>query len=342
MATKKKYKHLNQAKRDRLQAMLDSGLRQNKMAVILEVDPATICREIQRNRRRARKKGGVLNGRYEATVAEHKALVRREASKYQGKKIEQNNNLRRYIIRKLKKYWNPDEISGRMKKDKEPFYASKTAIYEWLRSGYGQRYCVYLYSRKCRAKKHRLNKTKRSIIPNKISISKRPAGATNRSRYGHYEGDTIVSGKHTGSKAALSVAYEMKAKHVGIRKIKNLKPASHNQAMKNIFENKKVLSLTQDNGIENVKHGELGIQTFFCDSYSSWQKPGVENINRMIRRFIAKGSDINDYSDEYVMLVEDILNNKPRKSLGYKTPNEVMRENNLLKYINSGKIALHY
>ena len=189
-------------------------------------------------------------------------------------------------------------------------------------------------------KKHKDKKAKRALIPNRISIVKRPAGATNRSRYGHYEGDTIVSGKWTGSKAALSVAYERKAKHVSIRKIKNLRPASHNRALHQMFKNQKVLSLTQDNGIENTHHGELGVKTFFCDPYSSWQKGGVENVNRMIRRFIAKGSDINDYSDDYVMMVEGILNNKPRKSLGYKTPNEVMRKNNRFTNPNLEKIAL--
>lgn len=339
MGKTRNYRHLNQADRDRIQSMLNNGHKQKEVAQVLGVTPATISREIQRNRRKIRKKGGTINGKYEATAAEHKALVRREASKYQGKKIEQNNDLRKYIIRKLKQYWNPDEISGRMKEDKEAFYAGKTAIYEWLRSRYGQRYCVYLYSRQYRAKKHRLNKTKRSLIPHRISITERPLGATNYSRYGHYEGDTIVSGKSTGSKAALTVAYEMKAKYVGIRKIKNLKPESHNRAMTNILENKKALSLTQDNGIENTRHELLRVPSFFCDPYCSWQKPGVENVNKMIRRFIVKGSDINDYSEDYVMMVEDILNNKPRKSLGYKTPKEVMIKNNL--FTNSKKIALH-
>lgn len=334
MKKKKGYEHFSQAKRDRLQALLDSGHKQKAIAEILEVSQSTISREIRRNRRKIRKKGGMLLGKYEATVANHKALVRREASKYQGKKIEENNDLRKYIIRMLKEYWNPDEISGRMDDDKEPFYASKTAIYEWLRSRYGQKYCIYLYSKQCSAKKHKLNKTKKSLIPHRIGINARPAGANNRSRYGHYEADTIVSGKNTGSKAALSVSYERKARHISIRKIKDLRPASHNQALGNMFKNKKVLSLTQDNGIENTRHDELGIDTFFCDAYSSWQKGGVENANRMIRRFITKGSNINDYSDEYVKLVEDILNNKPRKSLGYKTPNEVMRKNNCFTNIN--------
>lgn len=340
MRETKKYRHLNQTDRDRIQAMLGGGHKKKEIALVLGVNPGTISREVDRNRRKIRKKGGTIKGKYESTVAEHKALVRREASKYQGKKIEENSELRKYIISKLKKYWNPDEIAGRMKKDHKLFYVSKTSIYEWLHSSWGQRYCAYLYSQSYRVKKHKLNKTKKTLIPNRISLAKRPLGANNRSRYGHYESDTVVSGKRTGSRAALTVGYEMKAKHISIRKIKNLRPQSHNQALKNIFENKKVLSVTQDNGVENTRHQELGLPTFFCDPYSSWQKPGVENANKMIRRFIPKGTDINNYSEGYVMLVENILNNKPRKSLGYKTANEIMREKNLLKNVNLEEIAL--
>lgn len=333
---------MNQAKRDRLQAMLDGGLRQNKIAEILKVDPATVSREMARNRRKARRVGGIIPGKYEAEIAERKAQVRREKSKYQCMKIEKNNELRGYIIDKLKKYWNPDEISGRMSDDKELFYASKSGIYKWLRSSYGQYYCGYLYSGRYSQRKQRKNKTKRTLIPDRTGLELRPLGASNRTRYGHYEADTMLSAKETRSKAALSVSYERKAKYIDARKIKNMKPASHNRAVRSMLNNKKSLSLTQDNGIENTKHQELGLPTYFCDPYSSWQKGGVENAIKMIRRFIPKGSDVNDYSDEYVNMVVTILNNKPRKSLGYKTPYEIMRERNLFKNINLEKIALHY
>lgn len=96
----------------------------------------------------------------------------------------------------------------------------------------------------------------------------------------------------------------------------------------------KIHSLTLDNGLENQWHERLGIPTFFCDPYSSWQKARIENTNKLIRWFIPKGTDINNYSKEYLEWVKHILNNKPRKSLGYKTPLEVMLENNLLKVDN--------
>lgn len=339
MEKEKKYAHFDQVKRDRLQALLESGCQQKVMAKILGVNQSTISREISRNRKKKRQKGGVKIGPYEASIAEHKALVRREASKYQGMKIEEDNQLQKYVIEKLKARWNPDEISGRMKKERKPFYASKTAIYDWLRSSYGQSYCVYLYSRRY-GKKKQGRKTERTLIPNRIGLEKRPLGAEHRSRYGHWEGDTMVSAKTKRSKAALSVIYERKAKYVEAEKIKNLRPDSHNQALNSMLQDKKRLSLTQDNGIENIRHEKLGIKTFFCDPYSSWQKGGVENAIKMIRNFIPKGSDVNDYPEEYVKMVITILNNKPRKSLGYKTAYEVMREKNLFKNINSENYAL--
>ena len=285
---------------------------------------STISREITRNKQKKINK-------YEAKKANHRSRVRKHYSRFQWKKIEQDGKLRQYIIARLKKDWNPDTISGRMKEDKEPFYASKTAIYEWLRSDRGQAYCRYLYSKRHYIRKNKGESIKKVLIPNKTSIDQRPLGANNRTRYGHWEGDTIVSGKKTRSKVSLSVIYERKAKYIDVRKINNLKPISHNYALKQMFNDKKALSLTQDNGIENTRHEELGLDTFFCDVYSSWQKPGVENCNKMIRRYIPKGCNINNYSDEEIKAIVYLINNKPRKSLGYKTPYEVMRKNNLFK-----------
>ena len=326
------YQHLNQAQRDRLQALVDGRVKQKEIAKILGVSPSTISREVKRNCRKLVTERGTRDGPYESEVAEHKAYLNRKYAKFQWKKINEDEGLRTYIIDKLEQYWGPDEISGHMRKTKQPFYASKTAIYEWLRSNRGQYYCRYLYSGRYRPEKQNKNKTKKVLIPNRISIHLRSELINQKLEYGHYEGDTIVSAKKTASKAALSVTYERKAKFIDARKIKNMKPDSHNRALINMFQNKKALSLTQDNGIENTRHQELGLDTYFCDPYSSWQKPGVEHANKMIRRFIPKGSNINDYSDEYVSMVVTILNNKPRKSLGYKTPNEVMIENNLFKF----------
>lgn len=341
----KQYRHLVQADRDRPEALRNAGTKQKEIAKILKVNPSTISREIGRNRRKYRKKKNIKNkhARYEADVAQQKAHVRRKYAKYQGKKINENEKLKGYTTRRLKKFWSPDEISGRMRKDKKPFYASKTAIYEWLRTARGSYWCKYLYSGRYNARRRKGKKATKTLIPNRRGIELRPKGAANKSRYGHYESDTVVSAKKTASKASLSVIYERKAKYIDARKIMNLKPASNVRALCDMEKDKLIKSFTFDNGIENTKHEELEASAYFCDPYSSWQKGGVENANKMIRRFIPKKSDIADYSDYYVKMVVDILNNKPRKSLGYQTPYEVMVEHNLFvknKKIPAGKIAL--
>ncbi|MFH1233622.1 MAG: IS30 family transposase [Patescibacteria group bacterium] len=177
-------------------------------------------------------------------------------------------------------------------------------------------------------------------MSNRKGLKLRPAGANHKTRFGHYEGDTVVSGKKTGSKTALAVLYERKAKCVSFRKINSLKPRMFNQAIEEMAKDKKIKSLTMDNGIENTKHEELGLPTFFCDPYSPWQKGGVENVIKMARRFFPKASDLSKYSDDYVMMVESILNNKPRKSLGYRTPLEIIAKNNLLLKVEQNIYAI--
>jgi IS30 family transposase len=326
----KQYKHLNQIQRDRIEALLNASHKQEEIAKILEIDKSTISREIKRNRRKT-------NNQYQAIAAQHKAYVRRKYAKYQGKKINENNELKQYIIDKLAKHWNPDEISGRMKNENQSFYASKTSIYEWLRSNYGQYWCQYLYSQRYRKKKRKNKKIKKALIPNRIGIELRPNGSV----YGDYEADTMVSGKKHQSKHSLSVIYERKARYVKISKIKSLKPRLFNQSILKMKENLKIKTLTMDNGIENQYHQQLNINTYFCNPYSSWQKGGVENVIKMIRRFVLKGSDLKTYSHQHIRKIEHILNNKPRKSLNYKTPLEVMMENDLfISNKNTPEVAL--
>lgn len=320
--------------------MRDAGTKQEEIAKILAVDPSTISREIARNRRKYRKKRNIKNkkARYEAGVAHHKAYVRRKYAKYQGKRINENRDLKNYIVCGLKRYWNPDEISGKMKREGKPFYVSKTTIYEWLRSVWGQRYVPYLYSGRYYTKKRKSKKAAKSMIPRRVSIHDRPARFA--SEYGHYEADTFVSGKNTGSKAAVAVAIETKADYLEMRKLAGMKPKGFAAAMRNMRRRIIMKSATLDNGIENRDHERIGTRTFFCDPYSSWQKPHVENGIRLVRRFIPKGSDIAKVSETKIARVARILNHKPRKSLGYQTPYEIMVEQNLFTKTVREKIAL--
>ena len=320
----KKAAKLTDAERCQLEILHDKGYSARAIAKALGRSPNTIAEELKRNSGK--------DGEYVAAKARQKAYVRRKYAKYQGKKIEENTALRDYIIAGLESGWNPDEISGAMKCEGKPFYASKTAIYEWLYSAYGQPYCQYLPSRQYRPKKRKPAATERSMIPGRVSVTERPAGATNRTRYGHWEADTVVSGKRTGSTVALAVATERKTRLIAATLIPNLKPATFTAATTGLLAGKKALSLTLDNGIENRRHQDIRgtsgtpVPAFFCDPYSSWQKGQVEHANKLLRRYLPKGCDLSGFTQEQVDRFVARLNNKPRRCLGYQSALQLAKE----------------
>ena len=255
-------------------------------------------------------------GRYDPLKADAKARVRKHYRKLEWSKINEKPALMTFVVEKLKAHWNPDEIAGYLKRTKEAPYVSKTAIYEWLRTSRGERYCEHLYSKRKRVKK-RKTKAKRVVIPNRIGIVKRSAGATNRSRGGHWERDTMVGQK--GTQEGLATAQERKVRLVSALKVGSMRPIEHLAADRMMFEDMKTLSVSRDNGIENKEHEALGIPSFFCDPYSSWQKGGIENANKMLRRYFPKGTDFNEVSQQEVDHAVQLINEKPRRILGYRS-----------------------
>lgn len=320
---KKTFKHFNQKDRDRLEGLLDAGESQTEIAKILKVNKSTISREIS-NRKKA-------NGIYSATRAQQKAYVQRRESKYQGMKVESDIRLKMYIIEHLKQKRSPDEIAGRMKKERQPFEASKDAIYHWLYSAWGQSYCKYLCSRRYRKKRRKKNKTERVMIPDRISISERPAGATNKTRYRHFEADTAVAPKRARNTHAIAVAAERKSKLVLGTKISSLSPTEMTKAMRLFKRRANMLSATADNGIENKGHRQWGLSAFFADPYSPWQKPLVENTIGLLRRwFFKKGTDWSTVTEEKLQYALSTLNNKYRKSLNYASAMEVAKAHGII------------
>lgn len=279
--------------------------------------PNTISYEIKENS---------VKNTYKPKEAHAKARLRKRMRKLQWSKIEESTELKKFVISKLKKHWNPDEIAGYMKKNPGvyPERVSKTAIYEWLRTSRGERYCKLLYSKRKRVKK-RKSKSKRVMIQNRVSIHTRSAGINNRTRFGHWEGDTVVS-KRGSSKVAVSTMIERKSRLFCARKVGSLKPSVCARAQRKMLSGKKALSMTYDNGIENKHHEKLGIPTFFCDPYSSWQRGGDENGNKMLRRYFPKGTDFSLVSQKQIDKAVLLINKKPRKVLGYRSSLEVASE----------------
>jgi len=310
-----KYLGLSDAERSEIEILLSRYYSHREIAEALHRSPNTISLEIKNNS---------VDGEYVADKAKAKSRLRRRSRRYQWQKIEQHPKLRAFIIRKLKLHWSPDTMAGYLKEEQSVLpTVGKDQIYAWLYSSRGQPYCQYLLSRRYRPKKRPDKKTERVMIPDRVSITERPAIVDERSRIGDWEGDTVVSGKKTHAKTALAVTQERTTRFINARLIPNLKPVSFALATVAMLGDKQAHTLSLDNGIENKQHQAIaeatGVTIFFCDPYSSWQKGGVENANKMLRRYLPKGCDLSKFTQAQVDGFVSLINNKPRRCLGYKS-----------------------
>jgi IS30 family transposase len=309
---RKTFKHLDLHDRDRIEALWRSGHTKVEISVILEVHKSTVSREIQRREKQ--------NGEYKATVAEHKAQILRGNSKYQGMKIERHPVLRKHIISELKKYQSPDCIAGRMKEEKWPVKVSGDAIYRWLRSPFGGRYCKYLCTKRPNKKKQ-TNTPERHIITNMTSIHKIPADPGFVT-----EGDTFLSPKKISKTAGMLVGWR-ETKLLKGDLVKSLRPIHTTRVIRKVGNEYVIDAMILDQGGENREHEKFGMPTYFCDPASPRQKPFIESSIGLCRRwFWPKGTNLKKISKEEFQEKLEILNNKYRKTLRYRSANEVSRE----------------
>lgn len=317
------HKHITKPERIEINILLEKGYSVRAIAKAMSRCHTSVSREISNHS---------VKGKYLPNRAQFQAIADRRQSKYQGMKIEDRPELRKYIIEKLTAFLTPEQISGRIKYiDMHIPYISSKGIYKWLYSNRGQQYCHLLTKQRYEPKKHNAKKNKQQMIPNRIGIEKRNQEANKRSELGHFEEDTVMSGKRHNSTAALAVFCDRKSRYSKLKKIKNLSPATHLEAQKDMAKSLQIKTITYDNGPENRYHEKLAshlkVQTFFCNPYHSWEKGSVENMIGRIRRFIPKGSDIASFSDEQVSKIEHWLNHTPRKCLHFKTPHEIISQN---------------
>ena len=168
---------------------------------------------------------------------------------------------------------------------------------------------------------------KREMIKNRVFIDQRPLIINQRKYLGDFEGDTM--GKPKGMKETIVVLSGRKSRWLLVKKVSQLKYAM--DGLKELIKSVPVKSITLDNGVENVRHQELGIPTYFCHPYSPWEKGTVENSIKRLRRYIPKRANPANYSQKKINAIVAKMNNTPRKCLGFKTPNEVFNEQHLEK-----------
>jgi len=324
----KNFTGLSDAERSEISILLQRGCSLREIAQVLRRSPNTISYEVSVNS---------VAGSYDPLKAKQKSRASRRSRRSQWRKIESSPKLRAFVIEKLSppNHWSPDSIAGYLKHEQvELPTVGKDQIYAWLYSPYGQLYCQHLLSKRYRPKHQNKPKTEQAMIPGRTSIADRPKTVEDRQEAGHWEADTVVSGTATRSKAALAVAQERTTRLITATLISSLKPVSFAIATNTMLTSKLALTLSLDNGIENRQHATItattGTAVYFCDPYSSYQKGGIENANKMLRRYLPKGCDLATFTQEQVDEFVATLNNKPRRCLGYKSALQLAKEKGVI------------
>lgn len=311
------YTHFKQNERDEIAILLKKGYSLRDIGHALRRSPSSVSREINRN---------LVKGEYDPRKARVKAYVRRKKSKYQGMKIRDILGLEEYVEAKMRSYWTPEQIAGRLKAENGETVISAKSIYEYVYSPYGQHLTGFLTYKQNRK---RNGATKRKswnsgCVKNRVFIDDRPDIVNQRARFGDFEADTL--GVIRTDKEVLTGIAERLSRFLMIKKVSRLKYAVDGfKESLNPYQSA-VQSITFDNGIENRRHLELNTSTFFCHPYSSWEKGTIENLFGRLRRFIPKKTSLRHYSPEHISAIMDIMNNTPRKCLEYRTPAEVFNE----------------
>jgi len=307
------YSQLSQNERSQISALLKAKLNQADIARNLGRSPGTISREISRNKG---KRG------YRPKQAQEKA-TQRKLGKSPRKILTSTWEIVEIL---LSEKWSPEQISGWLEREKN-IKISHESIYQYVLKDKKQGGEIYLNLRCQRRRKKRYgSKSRQGQIPMRVSINERPSIVDERSRIGDWEVDTIIGKNH---KQAIVTLVERKTKFSLLAKVTHKKSCLVGDAIiELLMDMVKVHTITSDNGKEFAGHlkvsDALKTNFYFADPYASWQRGLNENTNGLIRQFFPKGSDFQKLCVEDISRVMNALNNRPRKTLGYKTPNQLM------------------
>ena len=317
------YRQLNEHNRVRIEVYLNEGKSQYEIAQLLKVHRSTISREIK-------SRGGIIRG-YTADFAQSDYEASKKNCGIRSKM--ESPVIGPFVIEKIKQGWSPETISGRLRKEikdgirlKED-YINYESIYQFIYDSiYGKqnKLCNYLKQGKKRRTKRNGRKSKHEIILNRVSIENRPKEVKTRKIIGHWEGDAIIY-KY---KAAIQSIVERKLRYTVLTKLMRKTARESTNAFVSGLQDHYVKSLTVDNGTENRNHEEIKLKlnapVFFCHPYSSWEKGTNENTNGLVRRYLPRGSSLENVTQDDLDDITFELNNRPRKTLQYATPQEML------------------
>lgn len=310
-----KYKQLTQEQRYQIGAWFRTGMNKSEIAKEVNVHKSTISREIKRN-------GG---GRWKYNPSRACRAARERHRLKKKHRIDCQTWAR--VERLLGIEWTPEQISDRLKLEGLPSVSHET-IYRYVYQNKQEGGVLYTNLRRQHTYRKRIHKyCKRGGWDTRRPISTRPSIVDERSRFGDWEADTIIGRGHSG--AILSLV-ERRSRFCLLQKVANKSPYTVAEAAcTQLMPLKdKVLTITSDNGFEFRRHqtiaDRLDADFFFADPYSSWQRGTNENTNGLVRQYFPKKTDFTALSDSDIQFVNDRLNNRPRKCLGFKTPYEVL------------------
>lgn len=312
------YKHITTNERCCIANFLSLGLSLRKIAKHLNRNVSTISREVKRNS---------TNGKYLAHIACENYAKNRKNCGAKGK--SSNPTLIKYIEDGLEKTWSPEQIAGRLRLDYQDDKSMKIGfktIYRWLYQKIIAKGNVNRLRRKGKSLKPKETRGKFNIGK---SIKDRPKEVRKRETIGHWELDTVVSSRGK-SKACLSTFVERKSRFLIAQVMENRKSSTFNfhcfTAFKDIPTNL-IKTFTVDRGKEFAGYVDientLNIYVYFADAYASWQRGTNENTNGLLREFYPKKFDFSSINQKELDNIVTIINNRPRKCLGYRTPAEV-------------------
>lgn len=323
----KKYRRLTLKERVIIQTLLEEKRSKSYIAKHLNRSRSTITREVNKLVQNPTDK-------YDADLsfwcAKDDYLNKRNLDK-----ISTHRTLKFYVYRGLLSDWTPEQISGKLKKDypnDSIMSISHEAIYRHIytrpQASLNRKLIKLLVRGKARRKTLANKRKKGSKILNQVSIDSRPKHIDLRLETGHWEGDLIVGKDH---KSVIGTIVERKSRYTIIVKVNSKKSDEvAKMFIKKLNELNPIFkkSMTYDNGTEMAKHElitkKTGMIIYFAHPYSSWERGTNENTNGLIRRYLPKGTNFNEINEDYLQTIQDKLNNRPRKIIGYNTPQEML------------------
>jgi transposase, IS30 family len=314
--------HLTQNQRIELSLLLRLGHSQRQAATSLGVSPSTVSRELSRNR--------WPNGSYNPAYI--RRMVRERRARANGLRCKLfNEPLAHVVEQKLRANWAPEQIAGWLRMTGKAARVCTQTIYDWV---YRFRHdlLVHLHCRKGKYRRTRANTLRKAFRDKQKEcrrITARPAHVLKRNRYGHWEGDTVVGTGHTGY---IATFVERKSGYLQATKLerataKNFETAASRSfaAIPTTFRK----TLTLDNGTEMSNYEAIehstSLQLFFANPYHSWERGTNENTNGLLRFYFPKQMSFAHLTQEDLDRAVQQINTRPRKRLGYRTPEAMFR-----------------